>query len=243
MRRQAVVLVAGSGLRLRPLTDSSPKCLLEVGGRSILERLLERLAEAGITRAVLVTGYLSERIEEHIAQHKPPFEVSLAPNRDYATTNNVVSLLAARSHLGPGSLVICDGDVVLSGDAIRRLMDEAEPCALLVDQEARLADEEMKVILDARGKVTRLSKTIDPRVAAGESIGIQKIGGPALGRLWPTLDDLVRSGRTDVFYEEGFQRMIDNGTSFSVVPVSSAEWTEIDSYEDFEDACARFAGR
>ena len=141
-------------------------------------------------RGVLVTGYLSERIQEHIAQHKPPFEVSLAPNPDYATTNNVVSLLAARSHLGPGSLVICDGDVVLSGDAIRRLMDEADPCALLVDQEARLADEEMKVILDSRGKVTRLSKTIDPKVAAGESIGIQKIGGPALGRLWPTLDEL-----------------------------------------------------
>ena len=93
------------------------------------------------------------------------------------------------------------------------------------------------MILDSRGRVTRLSKAIDPKVAAGESIGIQKIGGAALGRLWPTLDDLVRSGRTNVFYEEGFQRMIDSGTPFGVVPVSSAEWTENES-PDFEDGCS-----
>ena len=242
MRQQAVVLVAGSGLRLRPLTDDRPKCLLELGGRTILDRLLERLADAGVTRAVLVTGYLAHRIDEYLGRQSPPVEVALAPNPQYATTNNVVSLLAARAHLGPGSLIICDGDVVLRGDAVRRLVAEPERCALLVDREARLAEEEMKVQLNGSGRVVRLSKALDPSVAEGESIGIQKVGGAALGRLWPTLEDLVRSGRTDVFYEEAFQRLIDRGTPFTTVPVTSAEWTEIDSREDFDDARERFAG-
>ena len=243
MRKQAVVLVAGSSLRLRPLTDATPKCLLEVGGSTILDRLLERLADAGVTRAVLVTGYLAHCIEEHLDRSPPPVELTLAPNPDYATTNNAVSLLTARPHVGPGSLIICDGDVVLHGDALRRLLSEPSPCALLVDGQTARGEEEMKVQLDEHGRVTLLSKTLDPAKSAGESIGIQKVSGAALSRLWPTLGDLVKSGQTQVFYEAAFQQMIDAGTRFRAVPITSDEWTEIDSIADLEDARARFVSR
>jgi choline kinase len=243
MRKQAVVLVAGSSLRLRPLTDATPKCLLEVGGSTILDRLLERLADAGVTRGVLVTGYLAHRIEQHLDRSPPPLELTLAPNPDYATTNNAVSLLAARAHLGPGSLIVCDGDVVLHGDALHRLLSEPAPCALLVDGQTALGGEEMKVLLDEQGRVTRLSKALDPAASAGESIGIQKVDGAALDLLWPTLGDLVKSGKTQVFYEAAFQQMIDAGTLFRAVPITSDEWTEIDSLADLEDARARFVSR
>lgn len=243
MALEAIILVAGSGVRLRPLTLERPKCLLEVGGRTILERLLDRLADAGVSHAVLVTGYLASAVEQHLQRHPPLFPVTLTPNPEYATTNNVVSVLTARPATSGDSIVLCDGDVVLHGDALRRLAADPAECALLVDTGARLAQEEMKVILDLRGNVARLSKELDPERCSGESIGIQKVGGAALAVLWSALETLVSSGRTDVFYEEAFQRLIDAGVIFRTVPLASDDWTEIDSLEDLTEARARFEGR
>jgi choline kinase len=208
-----------------------------------LERLFDRLADAGVSHGVLVTGYLAPAVELHLQRHPPPFPITLTPNPDYATTNNVVSVLAARLATSADTLVLCDGDVVLHGDALRRLAADPAECALLVDTEARLAHEEMKVILDPRGNVVRLSKALDPERCSGESIGIQKIGGATLAALWSALETLVASGRTDVFYEEAFQRLIDAGAIFRPVPLASDDWTEIDSLEDLTEARARFTGR
>ncbi len=175
---QAIILAAGSGTRLRPLTLTTPKCLIDVGGKTILARQLERLAAAGIHRVVIVTGFLAEDVTAHLQQQPPVgMEIRLAPNPDFATTGNCMSVLAARAQVDARGIVLCDGDVVLTGDALTRLTAERSPSALLLDTETQLAEEEMKAELDDRGQVRRLSKQLDPAAAAGESIGIQKVGG------------------------------------------------------------------
>ncbi|HWA15536.1 MAG TPA: phosphocholine cytidylyltransferase family protein [Gemmatimonadales bacterium] len=238
---QAIILAAGSGTRLRPLTLDTPKCLIDVGGKTILARQLERLAAAGIRRAVVVTGYLNEQVTSHLRQYpQAGMEVRLAPNADYATTGNCMSVLAARGQVDAGTIVLCDGDVVLTGDALTRLA--AEPCsaALLLDTETRLAEEEMKAELDAKGNVRRLSKQLDPATCAGESIGIQKVGGAALPIFWATLESMRDGGDTQGYYEDAFQRMVNAGVTFRTVPIGHHEWTEIDDLADLEDARARF---
>jgi choline kinase len=242
MDYEAVILAAGSGSRLRPLTLDTPKCLLDVGGRTILSRQLERIAAAGIERAVVVTGHLAERVEEHLRRFPPPIEVALAPNPDYATTGNCMSVLAARPRVGGRGIILCDGDVVLSGDALLRLVLLPGPCGLLLDMETRLGEEEMKAQVDERGTVRRLSKQVSPADAAGESIGVQKVGGAALPILWATLDAMRESGETGGYYEDAFQRMMQAGVSFHPVPIGHHEWTEIDDLADLEDARARFSG-
>lgn len=238
---QAIILAAGSGTRLRPLTLETPKCLIDVGGMTILARQLERLAAAGIRRAVVVTGYLNEAVTAHLArQPSMGMEVRLAPNPDYASTGNCMSVLAARGQVDAGSIVLCDGDVVLTGDALSRLTAEPCPAALLLDTETRLAEEEMKAELDARGNVRRLSKQLDPAASAGESIGIQKVGGAALGIFWATLESMRDAGDTQGYYEDAFQRMLNAGVTFRTVSIGHHEWTEIDDLADLEDARARF---
>lgn len=236
----AIILAAGLGSRLRPLTDETPKPLLDVGGRTILARQLERIAAAGIPRAVVVTGYRAEQVEEHLRHHPPPIEVRLAPNPLYATTGNCMSVLAAREHCAGRGIVICDGDVVLSGDALVRLVADPAPAALLLDTETALGDEEMKALLDAQGSVRRLAKALDPAQCAGESIGIQKVGGLALPIFWATLEAMRDAGDTQGYYEDAFQRMMHAGVSFRTVPIGHHEWTEIDDLADLEDARARF---
>ncbi len=241
MDTQAVILAAGSGTRLRPLTEHTPKCLLDVGGQTILARQLARIAEAGIQRTVIVTGYLADRVEEHLHRHPPRIEVALAPNPDFATTGNCMSVLAARAHLTGRGMVLCDGDVVLTGDALRRLLQLPSPCGLLLDTETRLGEEEMKAQVDERGNVRRLSKQVKPAEAAGESIGVQKVGGPALPILWATLEAMRDAGDTGGYYEDAFQRMMLAGVTFQTVSIGHHEWTEIDDHADLEDARARFA--
>jgi len=242
MDYQAIILAAGTGTRLRPLTLETPKCLLDVGGQTILSRQLERIAAAGIRRTVVVTGHLAERVAEHLRLNPPPVEVALAPNPDFATTGNCMSVLAARPQVTGQGIVLCDGDVVLQGDALHRLVRHPTPCGLLLDTETRLGEEEMKAQLDERGAVRRLSKQVKPAEAAGESIGVQKVGGPALPILWATLDAMREAGDTGGYYEDAFQRMLQAGVTFHPVPIGHHEWTEIDDLADLEDARARFTG-
>lgn len=243
MTLTAIILAAGTGSRLRPFTEDTPKCLLDVGGRTILARQLERVAAAGIGRAVVVTGYLAERVEAHLREAPPQLEVTTAVNPDYATSGNCMSVLAARPKVTTRGIVLCDGDVVLTGDALARLAADPAPAALLLDRETPLGDEEMKAILDADGYVRRLAKPLDPALCAGESIGVQKVSGPALPIFWATLEAMREAGDTHGYYEDAFQRMINAGVSFRTVPIGHDEWTEIDDQSDLEDARARFAGR
>ncbi len=241
MNLTAIILAAGLGTRLRPLTDDTPKCLLDVGGRTILGRQLERIAAAGISRAVVVTGHLGDQVAARLRREPPPIEVRLAPNPDFATTGNCMSVLAARGQCDGQGVVIFDGDVVLEGDALARLATDPSPAALLLDRETALGEEEMKALLDAQGTVRRLSKGLEPAQCAGESIGVQKVGGLALPIFWATLEAMREAGDTQGYYEDAFQRMIQAGVSFRTVPIGHHEWTEIDDLADLEDARARFA--
>jgi len=236
----AIILAAGLGSRLRPLTDDTPKCLLDVGGQTILARQLERVAHAGIGRAVVVTGYLGAQVEAHLRASPPPVQVVTAPNPAYATTGNCMSVLAGRSGVSNRGVVICDGDVVLTGDALRRLVADPAPSALLLDRDTVLGEEEMKALLDGAGNVRRLAKALDPAACAGESIGVQKVSGPALPIFWATLEAMQASGDTQGYYEDAFERMISAGVSFRTVAIGHHEWTEIDDVADLEDARARF---
>jgi choline kinase len=151
-----------------------------------------------------------------------------------------MSVFAARGAVETAGIVLCDGDVVLTGDALGRLARDPAAAALLLDRDTPLAGEEMKVQLDVQGNVRRLSKRLAPADAAGESIGIQKIAGPALPILWATLASMRDAGDTHDYYEDAFQRMILAGVTFRTVPVGHHEWTEIDDLADLEKARARF---
>jgi len=235
----AVILAAGTSSRLYPLTVDTPKALLEVGGRPILDRLLNALSSAGIARVVVVTGFRADRIEAHLASARARlggFDVVTAVNPAFATTNNAASLAAARSAVGDGGFVLCDGDVVFTANPFPALLAAPHDSAIVVDRAAALDDEAMKVAVDSHGRVTRLSKRLDSAASAGESIGVQKIGGAALPELWTVLDEIVAARGATAYYEDAFQQLIDRGVPFGVTTVAAGSWREIDDAVDLEAA-------
>jgi len=239
MVSQAVILAAGSGRRLRPLTDDRPKCLVPIAGTTLLDRLLGQLVRAGIERVVIVTGYMAARLAQHLAENPPPLDMTLVENERYLSTENSASLLCARAALGERGFVLCDGDVVLRDGPIDDLV-AADGSALLVDPHVKLAREEMKIAV-RDGRIVALSKELEPHAADGESIGIQKVEDAATPALWAELEAMMQRGRQGGYYEEAFQGLIDRGHVFRPVVMAQDSAMEIDDLDDLARARARFA--
>ncbi len=235
----AVVLAAGVGSRLRPLTDGAPKCLVPVGGETILGRAVRLVAAAGAREVVVATGYLEGSVRAALAGGALP--ALFAHNPDYETTQNVVSLARALALVPAGRDVVkLDGDVVFEPAVLARLFEAGgEACAAVDDREAPPA-EAMKVTV-RDGRVTRFGKGIDPRAAAGESIGVERFAAARVRDLSRALERAVASGRTDVYYEDVYNDLVDAGLVMRAASVGALRWNEIDDLADLERARALFA--
>lgn len=233
---KAVILAAGTASRLRPLTEHTPKCLLKIGGKCLLERTVSGLAENGIRDLVIVTGYLEEQIVGFIRRHYPDLKVEFIHNDRYATTNNIYSLWLAGPSIGQEGILLLDSDIVFDPALIAAILTSSCQDCLAVSRHP-LGKEEMKVIPDAQGRVGEISKTCSIPDALGESIGIEKMSAHYLRHLYAELDRLILEEKQDnVFYEVAFERLISRGQTFGIVDTTSFFSVELDTAEDFRAA-------
>jgi choline kinase len=233
MIERAVLLCAGSSTRLRPLTDDRPKCLLDVGGETILGRAVRTLLSVGIRRLVIATGYRAEDVEKALVGC--PAEVVHRHNAEYASTQNAVSLLRCRDAVEDGGFLKLDGDVLFEREAIERLLADSADLSVAVEKRDDLGEEEMKVIVEA-GRIRAFGKKLDPRRSHGESIGIEKIAPGAAPKLFAGLARAYDAGRTDLYYEDVYGELIMEGMNAHAVDVSDLPWIEIDTAEDLARA-------
>lgn len=237
---RVVLLAAGVSRRLRPLTDDRPKCLLEVGGRSIVSRAIQTLADAGLRRFTVVDGYLSSVLRSAILAEFPSSWFTFEHNADFETTNNACSLLLARYDAGEPMMML-DADIVFHPDIVARLLAEPQPNRLALQRRGRLSEEEMKVRVDGSGRVAEIAKTIPLSRAAGESVGIEVFSTEFTRKLFQVLDRRQRvERRVDEWYESAFQELIEAGEAIHAVDVSDLPSIEIDTREDLERAQTLF---
>ena len=237
---KAVILAAGMASRLRPLTSSTPKCLLKVGERTLLQRSMDALIREGIREFVIVTGYLHEQVEAFVSRtYGEDISVRFIHNKDYETTNNIYSLWLARPEADGEDILLLDSDLLYDGDIVKRVLaDRHENVLTLIRHE--LGEEEMKVVTDARGAITEISKTCDPAQAAGESLGIERMGKAYTAALYRELEAMMTQEHLEnSFYELAFLRLISRGSTFSVLDVTDLFSCELDTVEDFETAKQR----
>ena len=235
-----MILAAGMASRLRPLTSSTPKCLLKVGERTLLQRSMDALVREGIREFVIVTGYLHEQVEAFVSRtYGEDISVRFIHNKDYETTNNIYSLWLARPEAEGEDVLLLDSDLLYDGDIVKRVLaDRHENVLTLIRHE--LGEEEMKVVTDARGAITEISKTCDPAQAAGESLGIERMGKAYTAALYRELEVMMTQEHLEnSFYELAFLRLISRGSTFSVLDVTDLFSCELDTVEDFETAKQR----
>ena len=228
-----VILAAGMAKRLRPLTDTMPKCLLKVGGRTLLERTVDAMHQAGITEFVVVTGYRGDMIRDFLMAHFQQFSFHFLHNADYEHNNNIYSLWMAGEVVRGKDFLLMDSDILCDPAAVVRIADE-NTAALAVNRH-ECGEEEMKVVVDSDMRITEISKTCRPEDAMGESVGIEKITADYSEVLYKELDQMILEEKLiDIFYERAFERLIPQGHTFRVVDTSSYFSYEIDTPEDYE---------
>ena len=230
-----VILAAGMAKRLRPLTDNKPKCLLKVGERTLLERTVDAMRQAGITEFIVVTGYCADQIRDFLTIHYPLSTIHFLHNADYEHNNNIYSLWMSGQIVRDTEFLLMDSDILCDPAAVVRIAQEPES-ALAVNRH-ELGDEEMKVVVDSEGHITEISKTCRPEDAMGESVGIEHVTPDYSRALFQELDQMIeREGLIDIFYERAFERLIPQGHTFRVVDTTHYFSYELDTPEDFERA-------
>jgi choline kinase len=246
--QHAILLVAGVGSRLRPLTDELPKCLLEVGDVPLLIRLLRQLHSHGIEHAVLATGYLEPKIRACVAGYTGIPDITIRHNPHYAETNNAESLRLAMPALQGHPFILCDGDILVKKSGwLGDLLAHPHDNVLAMISPEKMGDEEMKIALadgDAppgERPVVGLSKRLDPAKSAGESLGVQTIGADFFEPLLDRLDGMSANEKANSYYEDIFAELMGDEHTFYAHEVPVDAWTEIDTVEDLEYARELFA--
>jgi len=232
-----VILAAGTASRLRPLTDTTPKCLLPIGDRTILERTIRAVFHAGVMNFVVVVGFQDWKIKNFLKRNFPSLDFTFVVNNEFQTTNNAFSLLLAREEVEGHDLLLLDSDIVFDDEIVPLLLKAPSSSALAMRTEGDIGEEEIKVRLNPGGDIARIGKDVPAATAQGESIGIERFSRADTMELFKVLEKRIRDeGRVNEFYEASFQEMIENGVHIRAVDVGERRCIEVDTVEDLQKA-------
>ncbi len=231
---KAVILAAGVGSRIRPMTNNRPKSLLKIGGSTILELMISHILDNGISEIIFVLGYLQSQIKDHVAEKFPELNARFVTNEKYAETNTGYSLMLAEKMIGGSSFIKFDADVVFDRRILTKLIECDHPNCLCVDKNSTLDAEGVKVIVDESNRILTVNKSVLHKDAAGESIGIEKIDADAGQLLFDELNSMMADPiNHQAYYEAAYERLINNQVSFYALDITGYKWVEIDTREDF----------
>ena len=233
-----IVLAAGVGSRLRPLTDRMPKCLVPVGQRPVLEWQLNAFLETGAPQVTVVAGYRSGDVVDFCRAYGPRVRVVI--NSAYETTNNMVSLRLGLDGRVGQPVAVSNGDVVFDASIVRSIMSGGDGDLIAV-QRGRYIDESMKVVADASGRIVELSKKISPERAYGVSIDLYRFSADGIRAVCNAADAFIDvRGETNLWTEAAIDSALGH---FDLRPldIGAARWIEIDNPDDLAEGQRLFA--
>lgn len=237
MSIQAIILAAGISKRLRPLTDTTPKCLLNIGSKNILFRTIENIRHNGINDFIIVTGYRENMIKDYISENFSGINVQFLTNGDYENNNNSYSLWMTRDYI-KDDIILLDSDILFEKEIITKLLNSPYDNCLAVNVTDKLDEEQIKVMIDNENKILQIGKEVEIGKSTGESIGVEKFSSNFMKELFVVLDrKIVKEKNVNEFYEVSFQEIIDkrNNSIFSI-DISEYKCMEIDTIEDYRKA-------
>ncbi len=235
---RAIILSAGQGRRLLPMTASTPKCLLPVNaGRSVLDIQLETLARCGVRQVTVMVGFAAEKVEEWISQHAPrELDIQTRYNPFYATADNLVTCWLATAEMSD-DFVLLNGDTIFETAVLRRILAaDGAPVIMAIDRKAEYGDDDMKVTLEWGTRLRAVGKRIPAGLIDGESIGLIAFRGEGVEGFKTALDRAVRNPSA---FGKWYLEVIDSMAGPMHVKSVSIEglwWIEIDSPGDLTKA-------
>ena len=224
---QAIILAAGRGSRLGSATDGRPKCMIDVGGSTLLDHQIRALRDVGIKRICVVAGHESDQVRASLDA-----TCDCLVNASFAQTNSLYSLWLTRGCLSGGFMLMnCD---VLAHPEVYRRVAEAQGCALAYDSSSGADPEHMKLqIVD--GRLVTMSKTLDREFVCGENVGILKFDAQGAQHLYREAHGLITTGSRNTWAPSAVDG-IASQINVRCVDVADLPWVEIDFAEDHAEA-------
>lgn len=243
-RVKAIIIAAGMSSRLMELTDDKPKCMLEIGGKTILQRQIETFHQCGIEDIVVIRGYKKEVINYT--------GVKYAYNQNYRRNNILESMMYAESEMDD-EFIVTYSDILYEKEIVEKLLESKEDISLVVDTDwishykdrSQHPIEEAEKVEVKKNRVTKISKVLNPNEAYGEFIGLAKFskkGAEILKKNYHRVkkklgDKLFHSAPSveKAYLTDMLQELIDKGYKISNVDIKD-KWMELDTIEDFQKA-------
>ncbi len=232
----AVLLAAGRGYRLRPVTDDAPKCLTEIGGTSILERLVHGLQLNGIKKLIVVVGHMQDSIRDFFAASSTTLEVEFVYSPDYLTTNTIYSLWMARKHI-QDPFVLVESDLIFDASLLAPMLspDKIAVSPILDWMNGT------SVTMDQRGRVEAFYSSVNPEQVTGspprKTVNMYSLSWASWKRVEERLDLYIAAGRVQEYYEVVFSEMVqEKALSLEAVTFSPNRWYEVDTLLDLDEA-------
>lgn len=231
---KALILAAGFGSRLAPITDNLPKSLVPVNGKPILMKQIDNLHENGITDITIISGYKAEILEKEVHAIFP--EIKIIESVDYATTNNMYSAYLGKTAVSGEAFLMMNADVFYDASILKELLNCAASDAIAVDI-GRYMEESMKVV-EKNGKIIEISKQISSEVALGCSIDVYKFSSESGKAFFEKCAEYINKGELKQWSEVALNDILSE-CNFKACAFEG-RWLEIDNHEDLAAAEALF---
>lgn len=228
---KALILAAGFGTRLAPITDNLPKSLVPVNGKPIIFKQIENLCENGITDITVISGYKGDVLEKSLRDFYS--EIRIIHSFDYASTNNMYSAFLSKGYLYEQAFIMMNADVFFDSSVIAALLDYDADNAIVTDI-GNYNEESMKVIFN-NGRITSISKIISKSDALGSSIDVYKFSPSASVAFFDKCEEYIRDRGELKLWSEVALNDILSEMVFKPCPIKG-RWFEIDNHEDLSAA-------
>lgn len=237
MLRKAIILSAGQGRRLLPLTENTPKCLLPVSGKPVVAWQVDALLAAGIDEIVVVGGFQVEQVEKLLSERyldAPGVKVKFNPF--YEVADNLASCWIVRQEMNTDFLLL-NGDTLIDSELLARILnDDVSPITLCVDFKDEFDEDDMKVQLGANGEVKQVSKKLPAIETDAESIGLIRFSKEGARVFHAAIEKALRDpANLNSWYLAIINRLAGLGMVGSH-PVTGCRWCEIDYLHDLQQA-------
>ena len=234
---KGIIIAAGYGSRLKPLTANTPKSLVEIDGKPIITYPIDALVAAGISDISVVVGYRADVVINNIEKLYP--SINFSYNKDY-DGDNAISVFAARSFIGDDPFVLAMGDHLISSSLVTTLLsDSTINRTLCVDSESKnesQVNDGTRVMTDSKGRIIEIGK--DLKNWQSIDTGLFMMDSEVLDNIKYLI---TRQGKR-VTISEVVQHMADNGRHFQTCDVSGQFWADIDTEEDHDSVAALLKG-
>ncbi|HFB55348.1 MAG TPA: phosphocholine cytidylyltransferase family protein [Hellea balneolensis] len=239
---KTIILSAGRGSRLLPLTADLPKCLLPMGESTVLGHQLHMLREAGLTDVHIVVGFKAALVEKEIAKHAAHLNISTVYNPFYQVSDNLASCWMARSAMDDNFLLI-NGDTLFEADLLSNVIaSKTNNIQVTIDHKDSYDWDDMKVTLDGN-RLRGIGKNLKPHDTHGESIGMLRFMGEGVFKFRKMLDDIMHTpGGTDAWFLSAIDTLAKSEFPVLTHSIKGLKWAELDNQEDYAICTEMFGG-